>query len=200
VTPGSKVKLKDIDPGFKDRHESHNEAIEEIEQDRKKRFNRQTKKSGGSTMSQDIAKQTEVENGLLNLLIEGLRSTIAWRVEGNDFSRKLSTLRFIVRSFQGHLERLFALEEYDGYMDLVNKRAARLSRTADALKLEHDQFRIGIRRIAQGLERISPMDQVNFAARCDELLALLERLCEHGKQEIDLIQEAFEQDRGGGEG
>ncbi|HVC95822.1 MAG TPA: polyphosphate kinase 2 family protein [Pirellulales bacterium] len=37
VVPGSKVKLKDIDPDFKDRHhESHKEAVEEIEQDRKK--------------------------------------------------------------------------------------------------------------------------------------------------------------------
>ena len=36
VAPGSKVKLKDIDPGFKDHHESHKEAAEEIEQDRKK--------------------------------------------------------------------------------------------------------------------------------------------------------------------
>jgi PPK2 family polyphosphate:nucleotide phosphotransferase len=32
VTPGSDVKLKDIDPGFKDRHKSHKEAAEEIEQ------------------------------------------------------------------------------------------------------------------------------------------------------------------------
>ena len=72
-------------------------------------------------MPQNIAKQTEVESGLVKLLIEGLRSTVDWKVHGGDFSRKLSTLRFIVRSFQGHMERLFALEEYDGYMDLVNK-------------------------------------------------------------------------------
>ncbi|QJW94663.1 polyphosphate kinase 2 family protein [Frigoriglobus tundricola] len=30
VGPGSDVKLKDIDPGFKDRHKSHKEAVEEI--------------------------------------------------------------------------------------------------------------------------------------------------------------------------
>lgn len=84
-------------------------------------------------MSQNIAKQTEVENGLLKLLIEGLRSTLSWKVHSSDFSRKLSTVRFIVRSFQGHLDRLFALEEYDGYMDLVNKRSPRLSRTVPGL-------------------------------------------------------------------
>jgi PPK2 family polyphosphate:nucleotide phosphotransferase len=32
VAPGSKVKLQDIDPGFKDHHESHKAAAEEIEQ------------------------------------------------------------------------------------------------------------------------------------------------------------------------
>ena len=32
VAPGSKVKLKDIDPGGKDHHGSHKEAAEEIEQ------------------------------------------------------------------------------------------------------------------------------------------------------------------------
>jgi PPK2 family polyphosphate:nucleotide phosphotransferase len=36
VVPGSKVKLKDIDPGFKDDHESRKGAAEEIEQDQKK--------------------------------------------------------------------------------------------------------------------------------------------------------------------
>lgn len=36
VAPGSKVRLKDVDPGFKGEHESHKEAIEEIEQDQKK--------------------------------------------------------------------------------------------------------------------------------------------------------------------
>ncbi len=34
--PGSHVKLADIDPGFKDHHESHKKAADEIEQDQKK--------------------------------------------------------------------------------------------------------------------------------------------------------------------
>ena len=37
VVPGSKVRLKDIDPGFKDtQHESHKKAADELEQDRTK--------------------------------------------------------------------------------------------------------------------------------------------------------------------
>jgi hemerythrin-like domain-containing protein len=151
-------------------------------------------------MSQEIAQQTLVENDMLKLLMEGLRSTVAWKVQGNDFSRKLSTLRFIVRSFQGHLDRLFALEEYDGYMDLVEKKSPRLSRTVDALRMEHDRFRTGIRRIVHGLEQVSSTNQALFVKLCDELLVLLKELNEHCKRETDLFQEAFEQDRGGGEG
>jgi PPK2 family polyphosphate:nucleotide phosphotransferase len=36
VHPGDKVRLKDIDPGFKDHHESHKKAAEEIERDQNK--------------------------------------------------------------------------------------------------------------------------------------------------------------------
>ena len=36
VAPGSKVKLKDVDPGFKDHHKGHKEAAEEMEQHQKK--------------------------------------------------------------------------------------------------------------------------------------------------------------------
>jgi PPK2 family polyphosphate:nucleotide phosphotransferase len=36
VHPGDKVRLKDIDPGFKGQHESHKEAAKEIERDREK--------------------------------------------------------------------------------------------------------------------------------------------------------------------
>ena len=68
---------------------------------------------------QDIAQQTLLEHGMLNHLTDALRSVIDWKFQGDDFSRKLSTLRFIAQSFQRHLERLMALEEYDGYMDMV---------------------------------------------------------------------------------
>ena len=37
----------------------------------------------------DLGKQTLVENKMLMLLIEGLRNTLAWKVQGIDFARKL---------------------------------------------------------------------------------------------------------------
>ena len=144
-------------------------------------------------MSQDIAQQTKVETGMLKYLVEGLRATIAWKVQGGDFSRKLSTLRFIVRSFRTHLDRLFALEEFDGYMDLVRKKSPRLSRTVDELRQEHDSFRTEIRLIAHALERIVAADLSRFDTLCNELVDLLDKLDEHGRKEADLFLEAFEQ-------
>lgn len=41
MAPGSIVTFKNIDPGFKDQHEGHEEAVEEIEQYQKKLRNLQ---------------------------------------------------------------------------------------------------------------------------------------------------------------
>src|SRR5262245_65104040 len=108
---------------------------------------------------QDIAEQTRVEQELLRHVMEGLRLSTTWQVPGTDASRKLSTLRFVAGSFQRHLERLLALEEYDGYMGLVRATSPRLGRAADALRVEHEHFRSEARRVAQGLERLPGSDQ-----------------------------------------
>ena len=147
-------------------------------------------------MNQDIAQQMIVENSVLKLLVEGLRSALAWKVT-NDFSRKLSSVRFIAHSFQRHLERLMALEEYDGYMDRLEEKAPQLARTVSHLKQEHDNFRTGLRRILHGLEHVSSADRATFTNLCDELLKLLQGLDKHSKKETDIYHEAFEQDAGG---
>ena len=148
-------------------------------------------------MNQDIAQQAVVENGMLKILIEGLRNALVWKTTNDRFSRKLSSVRFITQSFQRHLERLMALKEYDGYMDRLEKKAPQLTRAVSDLKQEHETFRTGIRRILHGLEHVSSTDQVTFAKLCDELLILLKDLDEHRKKETDLYYEAFEQDAGG---
>jgi hemerythrin-like domain-containing protein len=148
----------------------------------------------------DVAQQMQVEHGLLRYLIEALRATVAWPVPGPDASRKLSTLRFIAESFQRHLEHLLALEEYDGYMGLVRASCPRLGRATDALRAEHEGFRTEARRIAQRLERLPGTDLAALGQVCADLLALLGQVEGHGKKEMALLQEALEQDEGGGEG
>jgi hypothetical protein len=147
----------------------------------------------------DLAQQTLVENGMLMLIREGLRNTLAWTVQDTGIPRKLSTLRFITQSLQRHLERVLALEEYDGYMDLVLHESPRLSNTVDALKLDHEQLRKDAIHIVLQFEQVSPADTELFGRVCDELAGLLNRLDAHNKKEATLMQEAFARD-GGGEG
>jgi hypothetical protein len=145
----------------------------------------------------DVTAQARVEHELLSHLFRGLRSTAAWRVQEPDASRKLSTLRFVTQSFQRHLERLLALEEYDGYMALLPEAAPRLGRTADALRDEHEEFRAEARRVVQQLERLPATDLPALGRVCDDLLGLVGRIEDHSKRETALIQEAFGRDEGG---
>src|SRR5438105_9463952 len=98
--------------------------------------------SEDSTMNQlNVVRQTLVEKRLLKFLIEGLKNTLAWKVLGEDLSRKLSTLRFITRSFRSHMERLMDVEERDGYMDIVLESHPQLSKAVEDLRQEHEEFR-----------------------------------------------------------
>lgn len=145
----------------------------------------------------EIAQQTLIENGLLKSLVEGLRGALAWQVQGDDFSRKLSTVRFISRSLQRHLERLMTLEEVDGYMDIVLEAKPSLSHAVKSLRRDHARFRQGTRQVVRQLEEVSEMDHDTFANICDALAALLHDLDRHHKREAKLFQEALEQEEGG---
>jgi hemerythrin-like domain-containing protein len=131
------------------------------------------------------------------LIMEGLHKTLSWKTSGDDFARKLSTLRFISQSFQRHLERVLALEEFDGYMDLVLQSSPGAAKTVDGLRQEHEQFRKEARHIVLRFERVARTDGEAFAHICDDLVGLLNRLAAHDKKEASLIQEAFARDEGG---
>jgi len=148
----------------------------------------------------EVTQQMKVEHGLLQYLIEGLRAAVAWQVPGPDASRKVSSMRFIAESFQRHLERLLALEEYDGYMEVVRASCPRLDRVIDNLRSEHERFRTEARRIVHRLERLPGTNPAGLGQVCTDLLALLGQIEGHSQKEMALVQEAFEQDEGGGEG
>jgi hypothetical protein len=145
----------------------------------------------------DIAQQTVIENGLLKNLIEGLRAALAWQVQGEDFSRKLSTVLFIARSFQRHLERLMTLEEVDGYMDIVLEAKPSLARAVDSLRRDHDRFRRTARRLVHQIERVPASDFTGFVDACADWGDFLRTLDRHNKREARLFQEAFEREEGG---
>ena len=145
----------------------------------------------------NITQQIEVEHQMLAQLMEGLRITTGWQVQGTDASRKLSTLRFVVASFQRHLDRLLTLEEDGGYMDLVGTAYLRLGRVTTALQAEHDLFRTEVRRIAGRLEALSSTDVVDLGSACEALLLLVRQIEKHNRKEIDLLQESLGSESGG---
>jgi hemerythrin-like domain-containing protein len=145
----------------------------------------------------NVVQQTRVEKEMLKLLIEGLRNTLVWQIHGEDLSRKLSTLKFVMRSFQNHMERLMRLEERDGYMDIVLEKQPHLSKSVEVLRGEHDEFRREISLIAAGLERVLPTDQNTLNTICDQVAGLLKKVDVHTQKEADLFQEAFERENGG---
>ncbi len=147
--------------------------------------------------SQDVARQTQVEQVLLGHIMQVVRISAGWPVPGPDATRKLSTLRFVTQSFQRHLEHLLTLEEFDGYMDLVKTSAPRLGRLTDALQSEHEAFRGRTRKLVQRLERLSATDIKALDTLCTDLLDLLKMVEEHNAKETELIHDAIAQDEGG---
>jgi len=145
----------------------------------------------------DMAQQIHIETGLMNSLVEGLRAILAWKIQGDDYTRKLSTLAFVSKSLRRHLERLMNLEEKDGYMDVVLETKPNLSKVVDHLRQEHDRFRHATKRFVRRFEQMSPTDQDSFDRTCDELSDLLQRLDRHSRREANLFQETFEQEEGG---
>jgi hypothetical protein len=145
----------------------------------------------------DFAQQTLAEHKMLMLLIEGLRETLAWKVQGNDFARKLATLHFFMKSFERHLERVLALAEDGGYLELVLQANPQEGNAVNNLRQEHQRFRQEASQIVNQFEHVTPTDGGSFSHICGELVDLLDSLEAHNKKEIDLMQGAFDQDEGG---
>jgi len=134
-----------------------------------------------------IVQQTRVENEALEFVTMALERTIAWPVQGGEFTRKLSSLRFMTESFQRHMERLFALEELDGYMDVVCRLHPEMSGDVDELKNQQEKLRNTIRQLILKLERTPPGDLVVFNAICEELQSLIKWLRQYNQIEKQLL-------------
>jgi hypothetical protein len=144
-----------------------------------------------------IPQQVLNEHQTLAFVTSALRSTIGWKFQGSDLTRKLESARFVAQSFERHLKRLMKLEEHDGYMAVVLESRPELKSQVIALRREHVHFRRELKRLLSELGMIDPIDHDGFAKCSGELLTLLDQLDEHGKQETSLLQEALLSDEGG---
>ena len=147
--------------------------------------------------NQEIQQQVIVEHQTLAHVVSALRTTIGWESAVPDFSRKLSSLRFVCESFERHLARLLDLEETDGYMSVVLDAHPEMTERVKTLRNEHTEFRQEVRDILGRLNAVSSTDHDKFSAISDELVGLLDRLDQHQHKEISVLQEALLQDAGG---
>src|SRR5689334_3142251 len=108
-------------------------------------------------MNQELLiQQTKVESRALEHITQALEVMIGWAVDAGGYGRKLSSVRFFTVLYQQHLERLFALEEIDGYMESVSRFNPELTSQVDELKRDHEQLRAAVRRIVVRLDLASP--------------------------------------------
>ena len=149
-------------------------------------------------MNQEILiQQTEVERLALEHVTRALEVMLSWTVEGEGFSRKLSSLRFFTDLYQRHLERLFALEEIDGFMESVSRLNPELKSQVDDLKREHEEFRAAVRASVVRIDRALPTQIAEFNATCDELRGTMDQVIEHLHRESELLVESINRDTGG---
>ena len=149
-------------------------------------------------MNQELLiQQTKRESRALEHVTRALEVMLEWAVNGDGFSRKLSSVRFFTELYQRHLERLFALEEIDGYMESVSRLHPELRGQVDNLKREHERFRAAVRKIVVRIDLASPMNLPEFDATCDELRNTINQILEHLRREQELLVESFHRDTGG---
>jgi hemerythrin-like domain-containing protein len=144
-----------------------------------------------------ISEQMLIEHEMLSHLESALRALLHWTLRGQDLSRKLSSLRFMTGAFQRHLERLMALEEDDGYMEVVRECRPEFTGQIEVLRTEHDDFRRRLRRASARLERLSTTDVEHCEQLSQELSSLLEKVDAHSRKEVDLLQKSLLQEEGG---
>ena len=120
-----------------------------------------------------------------------------WVVEGDDLSRKLSSVRFATELYKRQIERLFALEELDGYMKTVCRLQPLCVDQVRAMKREHQQFRTSVRRLALRLDRALPTDHATLDAICNRLQIVIHKILEHSHRESGLFVESLLRDTGG---
>jgi CRP-like cAMP-binding protein len=144
-----------------------------------------------------LIQQTKMESQALEHVTRALEVVLGWIVEGGDYSRKLSSVRFLTESYQRHLERLFALEETDGFLKGISRLNPELASQVDHLEQEHEQVRAEVRQLVMRVDLSLPTQQVEFDATCVQLRITINQVLEHLHREGELLVKSFQRDIGG---
>jgi hypothetical protein len=151
----------------------------------------------GTVDQELLIQQTNVESQALEHVTRALEVVLGWTVAGEGYARKHSSVRFFTELYQRHLERLFAWEEIDGYMEGISRLNPELAIHVDRLKLEHEQLRAAVRESVVRIDLASPTELAEFNATCDQLRKTINGVLEHLRRERELLVDSFNRDTGG---
>jgi len=138
-----------------------------------------------------------MEHQILDHVKQALRVTLNWQVPSVGMPRKLSSVRFTLKSFLRHLERLMDLEEQDGYMVVVTELKPNMQHRIEQLVHDHVQFRKWSEQLLFEVEAISECQCEQFTQACQRIAEMLSCVDQHDKAEILLLQESLLCDEGG---
>ena len=140
-------------------------------------------------LTESVAGASSMEHEILQHVKAALRVTIDWKAPSVSLPRKISSVRFTLKSFNRHIERLMALEEEGGYLSALVDQKPHLQDRVDKLAGDHARLRARIRRIVPALEELNEWQEMDFDRACEEIRAMLAEVDRHDAQEIELLQE-----------
>jgi hypothetical protein len=149
-------------------------------------------------MSRELhIQQIRLESRALDHVAQALTSALDWKVVGDGFVRKLSSVRFFADLYQRHVERLFALGEIGGFMEDVSRLHPELANQVDQLRANHEKFRAAIRESIVRISLASPDKVTEFETICEKLRATVREVIDSLRCESELLVDSLNQDTGG---
>lgn len=145
----------------------------------------------------DGSRELPAEQRLFDHVKQALRVMVEWRAPAVSLERKQSGVRFALRSFCRHLERLMEFEERGGYLDAISDSRPNWQTRVVRLRAEHAQLRERIGRLTPQLDDTAAWRAERFDDACETIRELLDDVDQHDREEIALIQETLLFDEGG---
>jgi hypothetical protein len=153
--------------------------------------------ASSSDEAQEIARQADIELGIVLGIEQSLRIALQWATRGRGNTHKLSTLRFHTSTFERHLTRIQALAVHGGYKRLIIESSPRLAGAVNELGAKRVNLHAELERIVIRLDLVSRDDGDAFGSICTDLERCLDALRTNAQKERDLLRQTFTQEKDG---
>ncbi|MEO1497941.1 MAG: hemerythrin domain-containing protein [Planctomycetota bacterium] len=139
------------------------------------------------------------EQQLFARVSEALRVMVEWQAPKISQQRQATSMRFALRSFCRHLQRLMAFEEAGDYLESLAEERPDCQPRVGLLRQEHDRLREQMAALEPTIDEPSAWRDDQLEASRSAVMALLEDVDRHNRHEIDLLQETLLREDGVGD-